>query len=116
MNINDIIDSVSDDLCNSILNDSIIDKNTIIVKIRASIRILISQLDNDAGIQHQYLQTKISEYKKRNKKYIIERDFWKKIAKAYIGENINQYYDRLDVALKDKAFDNTNKNQKQWKQ
>ena len=45
------------------------------------------------------MQNKLRKQNKEVKIKTIERDFWKDIAKIYIGDNINEYYNRLDLLI-----------------
>ncbi len=97
----ELIKSVSDDLTESILSENFIDANLIQVKIESALKVLISKTKNPSSVNMQFMASKLSERNKQAQIDSIEKNFWKSIAKTYIGENnIQQYYERLNLMLK----------------
>lgn len=97
----ELIKSVSEDLAESILSETFIDANLIQVKIESALKVLISQSKKPNSVNMQFMANKLTERNKQAQIDAIEKNFWKTIAKTYIGENnIQQYYERLNLMLK----------------
>ena len=96
----ELIKSVSEDLAKSILSETFLDAKLIQVKIESALKILLSKSVRPVDVNIKFIQNKMAQKNKQAHKDVIERDFWKKIAKTYIGENnIQQYYDRLNLLI-----------------
>lgn len=97
----ELIKSVSEDLAESILSETFIDANLIQVKVESALKVLISRSKRPSSVNMQFMANKLSERNKQSQIDAIEKNFWKTIAKTYIGENnIQQYYERLNLVLK----------------
>lgn len=101
----ELIKSVSEDLTKSILSETFIDANLIQVKIESALKVLISRSKLPNSVKIKFIEEKISERNKQARIDAIEKNFWKTIAKTYIGENnIQQYYERLNLMLKNEGL------------
>lgn len=101
----ELIKSISEDLTKSILSETFIDANLIQVKIESALKILLSKSVRPAEVNVKFLEDKMAKKNKQARRDTIERDFWKTIAKTYIGENnIQQYYERLNLILKNEGL------------
>ena len=101
----ELIKSVSEDLAESILSETFIDAKTIQVKVESTLKVLISHSKLPNSVKIKFIEEKISERNKQARIDSIEKNFWKTIAKTYIGENnIQQYYERLNLMLKNEGL------------
>lgn len=98
----ELIKSVSEDLTRSILAETFIDSKTVQLKVESALKVLISQSKKPHEVNMKFLTGKIIERNRQAQIDSIEKQFWKEIAKTYIGEsNIQSYYDRLNLMIKD---------------
>jgi hypothetical protein len=93
------INKVAKDISQDLLKENIIDENVIAIKIKNAINILLDKNKNVTGIDYIRMQNRLRKQNQELKRKTIERDFWKDIAKIYIGYNINEYYNRLDLLI-----------------
>jgi len=101
----ELIKSISEDLSKSIIDETFIDANLIQVKIELALKILLSKSIRPAEVNVKFLEDKMAKKNKQARRDAIERDFWNKIAQTYIGENnIQQYYERLNLMLKNEGL------------
>jgi len=97
----ELIKSISEDLTKSILSENFIDANLLQVKIESSLKVLLSKSKRPVNVNLGFIQDKIARKNEQSRIDAIEKNFWKEIAKTYIGENnIQQYYERLNLILK----------------
>jgi hypothetical protein len=101
----ELIKSVSEDLAESILSETFIDANLVQVKIESALKVLISQSKKPNLVNMQFMANKMTERNKQAQIDAIEKNFWKTIAKTYIGElHIKEYYERLNLMLKNEGI------------
>jgi len=101
----ELIKSVSEDLAESILSETLIDANLIHVKIESALKVLISRSKKPSSVNMQFMTDKLSERNKQARIDAIEKNFWKTVAKTYVGENhIKEYYERLNLMLKNEEL------------
>lgn len=96
----DTINIIAKDIAKDLLNESIIDENVISLKIKTALNALLDKNKNITGIDYVRMQHKLIKQNKQVKKLTVERDFWKDVSKIYIRDNINDYYNRLEIKLK----------------
>lgn len=96
----ELISKVSEDLTKSILSETFIDQKLIQVKIETALKILLSKSIRPAKVNVKFLEDKMRRRNFQARRDALECNFWKGIAKTYIGENhIQEYYERLDVLI-----------------
>jgi len=101
----ELIKSVSQDLSESILSETFIDAKTIQIKIESALKVLISHSKRPSSVNMQFMANKLTERNKQAKIDAIEKNFWKTVAKTYVGENhIKEYYERLNLMLKNEEL------------
>lgn len=101
----ELIKSISEDLAESILSETFIDSNLIQVKIESALKVLISKSKIPNSVNMQFMANKMAERNKQAQIDAIEKNFWKTIARTYIGEShIKEYYERLNLMLKNEGL------------